>query len=432
NGISPIAPRSSPGGNLNDSFIDKLGSPEFPQKSRLGTTILGVNEVGQLRSARPCLTPIALEALTSWKDGKLVPSLDPQDLDAATEKTFAENLVTGSQMLTPEQLKAVLTFLVPNESKFVDNPSSSHLATQKHSRPREVTCRIDPSTVSQSQWLPPPDEGMEYDMDALRKALHYMLLGWAEPSDPIFIPLPRSAYQRHCAGEANRGIRRGTRIRVHTPIDSWDRVYRETRVDPVTGRKEELPLGYLRYPKPEEVRRRQRLLRARRGDFLENSSKLLAMKRAREARLKKLAAKRRREEGKAKEESIWLTIKLESDVILMDEDTKTLPIGHLIKPDGPSDIPVIFDNAKDASPLISGCIAEGIDDFVIETGVGLLQSGPLEVSIHDITNVISTEQKRRGLHFDTKFNNLFILQLDKSDELESDDTFLIVQIGNYA
>ncbi|VDL58557.1 unnamed protein product [Hymenolepis diminuta] len=253
--------------------------------------------------------------------------------------------------------------------------------------------------------MPPPDEGMEYDMDALRKALHYMLLGWAEPSDPIFIPLPRSAYQRHCAGEANRGIRRGTRIRVHTPIDSWDRVYRETRVDPVTGRKEELPLGYLRYPKPEEVRRRQRLLRARRGDFLENSSKLLAMKRAREARLKKLAAKRRREEGKAKEESIWLTIKLESDVILMDEDTKTLPIGHLIKPDGPSDI---------------------------QTGVGLLQSGPLEVSIHDITNVISTEQKRRGLHFDTKFNNLFILQLDKSDELESDDTFLIVQIGNYA
>lgn len=104
-------------------------------------------------------------------------------------------------------------------------------------------------------------------------------------------------------------------------------------------------------------------MRARRGDFQENSSKLLAMKRAREARLKKLAAKRRREEGKgmcfgfyysledeelfmmlcgsnflAKEESIRLTIKLESDVILMDEDTKTLPIGHLIKPDGPSDI----------------------------------------------------------------------------------------------
>lgn len=39
-------------------------------------------------------------------------------------------------------------------------------------------------------------------------------------------------------------------------------------------------------------------MRARRGDFLENPSKLLAMKRAREARLKKLAAKRRREEGK--------------------------------------------------------------------------------------------------------------------------------------
>lgn len=82
--------------------------------------------------------------------------------------------------------------------------------------------------------------------------------------------------------------------------------------------------------------------------------------------------------------------------------------------------------------MISGCIGEGIGDFVIETGVGLLQSGPLEVSIHDITNVISTEQKRRGLHFDTKFNNLFILQLDKFVELESDDTFLIVQIGNYA
>lgn len=35
-----------------------VGSPEFPQKSRLETTILGVNEVGQLGSARPCLTPI--------------------------------------------------------------------------------------------------------------------------------------------------------------------------------------------------------------------------------------------------------------------------------------------------------------------------------------------------------------------------------------
>lgn len=93
---------------------------------------------------------------------------------------------------------------------------------------------------------------------------------------------------------------------------------------------------------------------------------------------------------------------------------------------------VIFDNPKDASPLISGCIAEGIDDFVIETGVGLLQSGPLEVSIHDITNVISAEQKRRGLHFDTKFNNFFTLRLDRSDELESYNTFLIVQIGNYA
>ncbi|KAM3179311.1 hypothetical protein ACTXT7_000789 [Hymenolepis weldensis] len=420
NEISPIAPRSSSGGNLNDTFIDKFGSPEFPQKSRFEATLLGVNEVGQLRSARPSLTPVALEALTSWKDGKLVPSLDPQDLEAATEKTF-------------------------------DSP------TQKHSRPREVTSAIDPSMVAQSQWLPPPDEGMEYDMDALRKALHYMLLGWAEPSDPIFIPLPRSAYQRHCTGEANKGIRRGTRIRVHTPIDSWDRVYRETRFNPVTGRKEELPLGYLRYPKPEEVRRRQRLLRARRGDFLENPSKLLAMKRAREARLKKLAAKRRREEGKgmcfglrysledeeifkilcgsnflAKEESLRLTIKLESDVILMNEDTKTLPIGHLIKPDGPSEIPVIFDDPKDASPLISGCIAEGIDDFVIETGVGLLRSGPLEVSIHNITNVISAEQKRRGLHFDTKFNNFFTLRLDRSDELESDNTFLIVQIGNYA
>lgn len=31
---------------------------------------------------------LALEALTSWKDGKIVPSLDPQDLEAATEKTF--------------------------------------------------------------------------------------------------------------------------------------------------------------------------------------------------------------------------------------------------------------------------------------------------------------------------------------------------------
>ncbi|VDN97273.1 unnamed protein product [Rodentolepis nana] len=289
--LSPIPFRSS-GLNLNDTFIDKslemVGSPEFPQKTRLELTQLEVNEPAKSRGAHPSLTPLALETIMSWKDGSLWLSTDPDDLVAATEKTFGENLVTGGQTLTPEQFRATLTLLVGNGSEFDVNRTSC-----------ERTCAIDPSMVNQSQWLPPPEEGMEYDMDALSKALHYMLLGWTEPSDPIFIPLPKVAYQRRCTEETGKGVRRGTRIRVHTPIDSWDRVYREVRVNPVTGRKEELPLGYLRYPKPEEFRRRQKLLKARRCGSSDSPSKLLAKKRAREARLKKLAAKRRREEGKS-------------------------------------------------------------------------------------------------------------------------------------
>ncbi|VDO02980.1 unnamed protein product [Rodentolepis nana] len=85
-----------------------------------------------------------------------------------------------------------------------------------------------------------------------------------------------------------------------------------------------------------------------------------------------------------------------------------------------------------ASPFVSGCTIESIDGFLIEPGVGLPQTGPLEVSVHDITNVISAEQKLRGLHFDAKFCNLFTLPLDISAELESNNALLIVQIGNYA
>ncbi|VDO00237.1 unnamed protein product [Rodentolepis nana] len=171
----------------------------------------------------------------SWKDGSLWLSTDPDELEAATEKTFGGNLVTGDRTLTPEQFKATLNLLVGNGSEFDVNRTSCDLAVPKHSEPLEKTCAIDLSMVNQSQWLSPPEEGMEYDMDVLSKALHYMLLGWTEPSDPIFIPLPKVAYQRHCTKEADKGVRRGTRIRVHTPIDSWDRVYREVRVNPVTG-----------------------------------------------------------------------------------------------------------------------------------------------------------------------------------------------------
>lgn len=54
------------------------------------------------------------------------------------------------------------------------------------------------------------------------------------------------------------------------------------------------------------------------------------------------------------------------------------------------------------------------------------------MSIHDITNVVSAEQKRRGLHFDAKFSNLFTLHLKNPDDLDSMDPLLVVQIGNYA
>ncbi|VDO01676.1 unnamed protein product [Rodentolepis nana] len=237
-----------------DKPLEMVGSPEFPQKTRLELTLLEANEPAKSRGARPSLTPLALETTMSWKDGSLWLSTDPDDLEAATEKTFGGNLVTGDRTLIPEQFKATLDLLVGNGSEFDVNRTSCDLAVPKHSEPLERTCAIDPSMVNQSQWLSPPEEGMEYDMDALSKALHHMLLGWTEPSDPIFFPLPKVAYQRRCTEEGDKGVRRGTRIRVHTPIDSWDRLYREVRVNPVTGKKEELPLGYSRYPKPEEFR----------------------------------------------------------------------------------------------------------------------------------------------------------------------------------
>lgn len=103
-----------------------------------------------------------------------------------------------------------------------------------------------------------------------------------------------------CENDGNRRLRRGSRIRVHTPFDAWDKIYFEKRLNPLTGRMESIPLGYLRYPKPSEVNRRRHLLKARK--VAENpeayARELEAKKKMREARLKKLAAKRCREEGK--------------------------------------------------------------------------------------------------------------------------------------
>lgn len=51
--------------------------------------------------------------------------------------------------------------------------------------------------MSLSQWLPPPSEGKEYDMDAIGSALRLMLMGWVEPQDPVFIPLRECSCVHH-------------------------------------------------------------------------------------------------------------------------------------------------------------------------------------------------------------------------------------------
>ena len=240
--------------------------------------------------------------------------------------------------------------------------------------------------VSQSQWLPPPSEGKAYDMDAVSDALHRLLMGWVEPQDPIFIPLRRcspppasrmtrsppnsrsftalstakSAYQHPV--DSTSGLRRGTRIRIAPPRDSYERVHYDMRTNPQTGRAEYVPLGYLRYPNQKEVKRRKRLLRRRR-EAEENRG---TNKRFREPKLHRLAAKRRKilglDEGASPrppsiprlpspsliglarsfvepaQKPSPRTIKLESDVTWVEDGVKTLPIGQLVNPKGPSNL----------------------------------------------------------------------------------------------
>lgn len=102
--------------------------------------------------------------------------------------------------------------------------------------------------------------------------------------------IAKSAYQHLVKAEA--GLRRSTRIRVAPPRDSYERVYYDVRTNPITGRLETIPLGYLRYPNQKEVRRRQRLLKKRLQ--ADDKGTAAVRKRVREARLHRLAAKRRR------------------------------------------------------------------------------------------------------------------------------------------
>lgn len=107
--------------------------------------------------------------------------------------------------------------------------------------------------------------------------------------------------------QAAAGLRRSSRIRIRPPRDSYEKVHYGLRVNPATGCRENLPLGYLRYPDESEVRRRRRLLlqRRRSGPAADGGPKSPAgnqqqQKQQRERRLEKLVAKRRRELGKGK------------------------------------------------------------------------------------------------------------------------------------
>ena len=83
--------------------------------------------------------------------------------------------------------------------------------------------------------------------------------------------------------------------------------------------------------------------------------------------------------------------------------------------------------------MLKGGVIQSVGEITVEPGCGLSHVGPFEQSTHDITNVISVDQKRRGLHFDAKASNLFILHLKYPDELDSKASPLFaVQIGTYA
>lgn len=93
---------------------------------------------------------------------------------------------------------------------------------------------------------------------------------------------------------------------------------------------------------------------------------------------------------------------------------------------------MIFDSLNEAQSHLKGGVIQSLTECEIEPSCGLTHVGPFEQSLHDITNVISVEQKRRGLHFDPKASNFFTLQLQTPNELASKNPLLAVQIGTYA
>ncbi|CDI97335.1 Aspartate ornithine carbamoyltransferase [Echinococcus multilocularis] len=432
--LSPI-PKSREGVDEVDSSTDDSGdssdlscSPvEENDEAELRDTVSPIPNALNRSNVFCHLSPTAVEVLNCWREDQSI--LVEAEEEKITEKTYIESLLPGGESLTPEQMKHVLGCLQPSEPSPDATPCSSH--PNVRSKLNEKTCEIDPSITSLSQWLPPPSEGKVYDMDAVGNALRLMLMGWVEPQDPVFIPLPKSAYQHHV--NAGPGLRRSTRIRVAPPRDSYERVYYDVRPNPTTGRLERIPLGYLRYPNQKEVRRRQQLLKNRLQ--VDDKDTAAVRKRARDARLHRLAAKRRRVLGLSDASHHFgrsRVIVLESDVTWVKDGTNSLPIGQLINSMGPSNLPVVFDSLNEAQSHLKGGVIQSLTECEIEPGSGLSHVGPFEQSLHDITNVISAEQKRRGLHFDAKASNLFTLRLQNPDELTSKNPLLAVQIGTYA
>nr|CDS21614.1 Aspartate ornithine carbamoyltransferase [Echinococcus granulosus] len=432
--LSPI-PKSCEGVDEVDSSTDDSGDSSdlscFPveenDEAEPRDTVSPIPSSLNRSNVSCHLSPTAVEVLNRWREDQSI--LVEAEEEKITERTYIESLLPGGESLTPEQMKRVLGCLQPSEPSPDATPCSSH--PNVRSKLNEKTCEVDPSMTSLSQWLPPPSEGKVYDMDAVGNALRLMLMGWVEPQDPVFIPLPKSAYQHHV--NAGPGLRRSTRIRVAPPRDSYERVYYDVRPNPTTGRLERIPLGYLRYPNQKEVRRRQQLLKNRLQ--VDDKDTAAVRKRARDARLHRLAAKRRRVLGLSDASHHFgrsQVIVLESDVTWVKDGTNSLPIGQLINSKGPSNLPVVFDSLNEAQSHLKGGVIQSLTECEIEPGSGLSHVGPFEQSLHDITNVISVEQKRRGLHFDAKASNLFTLRLQNPDELTSKNPLLAAQIGTYA
>uniref|UniRef100_A0A5K3FF45 RING-type domain-containing protein n=1 Tax=Mesocestoides corti TaxID=53468 RepID=A0A5K3FF45_MESCO len=312
-------------------------------------------------------------------------------------------------------------------------PESSGPSVHETSGPsvRETrqSCEIDVDVDVESHWLPPADDGKEYDMSALRGVVRQGIMGWVEPEDPIFIPLRRSSQPQP---PSESGVRRSSRIRIRPPRSSYERVYYGPRVNPKTGLPEIVPLGYLRYPDEAEARRRRRFLQRQR---LRQHKPEAKAKLQRATKLRILAAKRRLLEGQGQgspTKTVGLEDRLESDVVFVKDGTTSLPIGRLVHPEGPSDLPVVFETAGEAKAHLLGGVIQDYTVCEIAPGAGLPNVGPFEQSCHDITNVVSRKQKSRGLHFDAEANNLFTLNQPTSDQLKSDTVVFAVQIGTYA